>query len=407
MSLVNTMLRDLDRRRAAESERGAIPNEVRPLPESAGRGVGPVLSLAAVAAMGLGATGWWWATAAKNESVKTSASAAVATPPPAAQSVPPIPSIPPVAQVEPGTAAFATTEVVPPAVSGAVNESTSVALLPAARLAAARPNDPPLDTAAAESAPVNVKRRDAEPVTKAPSARAEPTAPQAASELSPVTPGRLKLAGALNMHPGAIAPRGAVPAVKSVEPPPRAAPTQDDDWRQAQGLLRDGHPEQAEPVLKRLVQAQPGNAGARNALLGILLPARRNAEAVEVLRDGLAHRPAETGWAINLARIHAVGNDYAASWEVLERSLPHAESNAEYRAFCGTVLQRLNRGGEAIMHYQAALKLNPREPRWWVGMGIALDSAARPAEAREAFQHAQALGGLSADLAAFVAQKLK
>lgn len=385
VSLVNTMLRDLDRRRAAESERGAIPNEVRPLPEAGAPGNGLALAASVIAVLAIGVGAWWWLSPAKVPAGEVPAPVAAIAPTAGARP----PPVPPEAAV-------------PPASPAPLAESTAVALLPSAPVVAPRVPDPPPVEAVVEAAPAPVRRTDALPDKATPK---EP--PQASLEVSRPSPGRLKLAGELTARPGSAAPRAAAPAAKPADPNLPVVPSPDDDWRQAQTLLRDGHPEQAEPVLKRILQTQPANVAARNAMLGILLPARRNAEAGEVLKDGLAQRPVEIGWAINLARIHAMGNDYVAAWEVLERSLPHAEANAEFRAFCGTVLQRLNRNGESIAHYQAALKLNPREPRWWVGLGIALESTAKPAEAREAYLHAQNLGGLSAELAGFVAQKLK
>ena len=62
-------------------------------------------------------------------------------------------------------------------------------------------------------------------------------------------------------------------------------------------------------------------------------------------------------------------------------SLGNGNVNATYRVHLvgpeqrSTVLQRLNRSREAVEHYQAALRLNPAEGRWWVGLGIALEGA--------------------------------
>jgi MSHA biogenesis protein MshN len=196
-----------------------------------------------------------------------------------------------------------------------------------------------------------------------------------------------------------------LPATSSSDP--ALASREADDWTRAQAMLREGRNDQAEPLLKRLLQAKPGNNAARQALLGILLPARRHAEAIAVLRDGLALNPEQISWAMNLARLHADAGDYAAAWKVLDYSAPNARQNADYLAFSGTVLQRLSRNGEAITHYRSALQIKPNEGRWWVGYGIALEAEGKPAEAHEAFRRALAVGDLSPEVTGFVEQKLR
>lgn len=399
MSLVNNMLRDLDSRRAAESERTAIPNEVRPLPAMDRASLSPGLIVALVAGVAMVAGGAWWGLAKDaDENLKSAAprleTAPVATapPPPAehqgiamptqlANAAPPLPT------------AGAGTE-----------EPVAATLLPAESLTpreTALP-EPRKDQRAGEATPLDAKLPPRAP-TRTPDARNSNrgSTPSPAAMDAPSTPNRLKLAAELKVPS----------AARGVEPQPRAAHVTstagDDDWRRAQTLLGESRQDAAEPVLKRILQVQPGHVAARQALVGVLLPAKRNAEATEVLEEGLSLQPAQTAWAMNLARLRAVANDYPAAWAVLERSLPHAEANPEYRAFCGTVLQRLNRVGEAIAHYQAALRLNPREGRWWVGIGISYESAGKSADARDAYQHAQTLGGLPPELATFVAQKLK
>lgn len=388
MSLVNNVLRDLDRRRAADSERGSIPNEVRPLPEAQRPMVHPAIVVTALVAILAAAGAWWWMRAEGNEAPAGRApahSASVA------------------AAVTQGAAAPATVIETPPS-------APTSAVVEAPVPAPAIPSAPAIEPSVAPVAPaVPVAAGDSRGDRPADTTKSA-ARPRGESDVAPAVspPGRLKMAGELALQTAPGQARAPSPTAKVAETIPTApAPAKDDDWKQAQSMLSEGRPERAEPILKRILISQPAHVAARNALVGILLPAKRNAEAREVLKDGLDLRPDESGWAINLARLHAIGNDYPAAWDVLERSLPHAEANAEYRAFCGTVLQRLNRGGEALAHYLVALKLNPREPRWWVGMGIALESAARVPEAREAYSRAQTLGGLSPELASFVAQKLK
>lgn len=136
-----------------------------------------------------------------------------------------------------------------------------------------------------------------------------------------------------------------------------------------------------------------------------LLAQGKRAEAEPLFRQGLARLPAQTDAAMTLARLQVDHGDLAGAWETLQKSLPHAQQQPSYRAFCGTVLQRLNRSREAVQHYQVALRLNPAEGRWWVGLGLALEGAGQAAEARAAFQRARAAGNLPPEMAVFAEQK--
>jgi MSHA biogenesis protein MshN len=110
---------------------------------------------------------------------------------------------------------------------------------------------------------------------------------------------------------------------------------------------------------------------------------------------------------MNAARLQVDANDHAGAWQTLQRGLPAALNQADYRAFCGTVLSRLKRHGEAADHYRAAVTASPGEGRWWFGLAMALEDDGKPAESRTAFARAQASGTLPAELSAYVDSKLK
>ena len=190
-----------------------------------------------------------------------------------------------------------------------------------------------------------------------------------------------------------------------VAPQVAAAPA--DDWVQTQASLRGATPAMTEATLKSFVGAHPGPVAARQALVTALLQGNRVAEAVPVLRDGLAAAPEQVGWAMTLARIQAGSNDYSAAYETLTKSAAHAQALPDYQAFVGTVLQRLDRAAEALTHYEAALRARPQEARWWVGYGIALEAAGRMADAREAYARARGIGGLTTEVRQFVDERLR
>jgi MSHA biogenesis protein MshN len=71
------------------------------------------------------------------------------------------------------------------------------------------------------------------------------------------------------------------------------------------------------------------------------------------------------------------------------------------------VLQRAGRQKEAVEHYQAAVRLQPANAVWWMGLGISLQADKRNAEAKAAFQRAAESGRLAPELQSFVERRLQ
>ena len=95
--------------------------------------------------------------------------------------------------------------------------------------------------------------------------------------------------------------------------------------------------------------------------------------------------PSRIAAAKRLARLYAESGQWDAALRVLERSAPHAQKDAEYQGFAGTVLRQLKRAPEAAEAYRRAITLKPDDGRWWVGLGLALEDAGRRKEAKQAF----------------------
>lgn len=255
----------------------------------------------------------------------------------------------------------------------------------------------PIPGAATPSKPVApAPRVAATPAAKPSSPAAVPAAPAVADRIA--APGAADKAMAVRPQPGQA----------RIEKTPLVAPAQvqaDAAYRRGQTLLAQGAAAEAEAAFNQALRLTPEHAGARQALFGLLVEQQRKDEARDLLEAGVAILPGHVSWAMNIARLQMEKNDAAGAWATLQRSLPGAQANGEYRAFCGTVLQRLGRSQEAIPHFHAALATNPAEGRWWLGLALVLESAGHPAEAREAFARAKAAGNLPPDLAAFAEQK--
>jgi MSHA biogenesis protein MshN len=344
MSVVNQMLRELDRRRASAAERADLPGMVRALPPPRPSFVRPALAgIALAAACGVATAAWL--TLGRDAPL----GAKDATPAPAAT-----------VEALPRETA---TQAEPPLKWSMLLETVPAGDPTPAGPRAASPDSSPSRQGAQGEAHENLP-----PAALAGSARARPGGAQPRAEPAPPSP-ISELPAASAEAPWSNAPKN---SSASAEPPPRAG----------EGQGRRHAASASEPAVE----------------LGEVVIDKRPAESAQPgARDAAA--------ALRDARALAQRGEAGAAAELLRRHGASAAGNAEYRGLHAAVLQRLTLHAEAVVEYRAALRLAPDAAVWWLGLGISLESLGRAGEAREAFEHARA-GKLSAELAAYADQRL-
>lgn len=393
MSLINTVLQDLEKRQASEV-RSSLHREVRPLPRPPRRRVGVWLgllllppALLAIHAYGPGVP------APRVAATPVSSSSAGA-----AQTSIPLPAAP----VAAAPALSGETEI-------ALRLSPLLDALPviaAPELQASAPVAPP--TAFQEASPV--PSTAGSPLPAMPSTRPVATAPlpRGPAPIQASTPAPAPAAAVEGRTVAADA--GVSPSVRvekrPVEGTTAAREPFEEEHQRALSRWRAGAATEAGGLLAELLRRQPGLVQARQSLARLLIEQQRPEDAMRVLADGLREHPRQAPWALALARLQAERGEVAAALHTLEALRDHAET-PEYLGFHAHLLHRQGRFREAAERFQRAARGAPHEGRWWVGLGFALEADARPEAALDAFRRARATGNLDAGLAAVVDQKLK
>lgn len=355
MSLINDMLRNIEAKRPDDPARQSLQREIRSLPPArrgAGKGLWLVGGVLAVALAG--------AAAIVGGHVENPWISPALPPPPAPNLVVPPAMEPP---LQPAAATAAADPVVPGDENLRLSSNLAVVPLPAAPVLGVP------DPVPSRPAALAAKVETAQPVA------------------TPALSGPVKI----EKNPVAATPRDRADA----------------EFRRAEAALAAGRSGEALDSLRNALKIDPGYVQVRQALLRQLLDMRRTDDAMAVLHDGVELLPAQTGWAMSLARLQLEHGDLAAADRTLARSQPYAEANADYAGFQGHIKSRLGSPRLAAGHYQRAVRLAPTEGRWWLGLGLAQEADSRIPEARDALRKALSTGTLNGELSAVAEQHLR
>ncbi len=376
MSVINQMLVDLERRRASGEERNRIPDHVRALPGDppvAGLSA-PWMAAAAVILALLAAGGWWWFYG------RMPVVAPVYLPPPVAAVLPPTPE---------------------PRAGELIARRLTLDLTQVPEVAEPLPPAAPEREVAAGIATSSIVSSRSAPATQPTLAppTAAPERPRVAPVPAPVAKKPVEVDKALPASPRAEIDK------QVREPTPRQRANA--EYAKGAAALYRGESGEARVAFETALQMDPLHHGARQALVGVLLDGRRQAEAMGVLQQGLQLAPAQHGFAMALARLQVESNELDAGVQTLARSLDYPGVSPDYLGFYAGLLQRQQKHAEAVTQFQRALERRGNVGVWLLGMGVSLEALGRGAEAQEAYRRAQASGNLSAELQAFASQRLR
>jgi MSHA biogenesis protein MshN len=177
------------------------------------------------------------------------------------------------------------------------------------------------------------------------------------------------------------------------------------EYRRALANLQDGRMTETIAALEQALKYEPAHEAARQTLVGLLIEANRTDEAVRQLQLGLTLDARQPAMAMLLARLQIERG--GSGIDTLLRTLPYAGNDPDYRAFLAGALARQQRHREAAEQYQQAVRANPGNGVWWMGLGISLQADKRNGEALDAFQKARASGGLAPELQSFVERRIQ
>ncbi|MDE2088561.1 MAG: tetratricopeptide repeat protein [Gammaproteobacteria bacterium] len=177
-------------------------------------------------------------------------------------------------------------------------------------------------------------------------------------------------------------------------------------YRQGSEQLRKGAYTDAEASLRAALALNPRLYRAREALAALLINTGRAGAAREVLAQGLRLDPGYAPFAALYARLLVNQGEVAQAAQALERASPDMTAQPGYYAFLAALYQRLGRYAQAAQLYQRVLQLRPQNGVWWMGLGISLEGEGNGTAALQAYTQARDSGNLAPKLLSYVNERI-
>lgn len=216
------------------------------------------------------------------------------------------------------------------------------------------------------------------------------TAPAPEKAQPPVAGAKVVTAPAATDAPMATVAPPPIPAVAALVPVPTAA-----DLAQKQQLAgRDA-----------LAHAQTlWNGGSRDAAVDMLQQAVASAEGVATSTPSAANTQTLVLLVREFGRMQLSEGRAGVVWETLTRLEPVLHDQPEMWALRANAAQRMGRHQDSVLAYMTALQSRPNEQRWLLGTAVSLAALGQTTSATEMAEKARAAGPISKEVQTYLRQ---
>jgi len=139
-----------------------------------------------------------------------------------------------------------------------------------------------------------------------------------------------------------------------------------------------------------------------------LLEQNRENQAAQLLGESLRRDPDNIALRTRYADVLIAEQRYHLALQALRlEEPPSVRDHSNYYALVAYARRKLGHHEPAARIYRALARNEPREGRWWMGLGLCLDRLERTEAALEAYERALDSSGLDDDVRAFLKQRHK
>jgi MSHA biogenesis protein MshN len=151
----------------------------------------------------------------------------------------------------------------------------------------------------------------------------------------------------------------------------------------------------------------PEYATARESLATLLISQGNISQAQQVIRVGLQQRPFYPPYIQLKARILVNEGKVKQALNLLQLEPPPLAENPDYHALIAALYQRQGQPNFAEKLYEQLLVIQPHNPTWWTGLGIALESLGKRTLAINAYTKVKESSNLSPELKIYAETRLR
>lgn len=159
--------------------------------------------------------------------------------------------------------------------------------------------------------------------------------------------------------------------------------------------------------LSDLLIADPMYQEARVSLIALLIDQGDPAKAKKWVSEGLRLNPDYAPFTELKARILVNEGKLEEALSLLQSATPNMRENPDYHAFIAALYERTNNDLLAVKLYKQLLSINASNANWWFGLGISLDKLGEVNAAIGAYSRALAEGHVSADAITYIKTRMR
>lgn len=177
-------------------------------------------------------------------------------------------------------------------------------------------------------------------------------------------------------------------------------------YKKAYTNFQAGQTSLAEDQLRQSLQLNARYSRSRELLAGSYIRAGRYVEAGQLLQQGLKVEPKNYHFSKLYARVLMQQNKQKQALDMLVKYRPSLQVDQEYYALIAALYQQTQQHQEAVNLYKDLLKLKSDRGIWWIGLGISLEKIGQSIDARDAYNRAKESGSLNASMRRYTDNKL-
>jgi MSHA biogenesis protein MshN len=176
---------------------------------------------------------------------------------------------------------------------------------------------------------------------------------------------------------------------------------------QARLALADDDQASAVRALRAIVNNYPEDLRAPKQLASLLFSQQRFNEAAQVLENALEGLPADSSLRMMLSRIAFKTGDIQSAYDTLAAHPFERLADIELLSFRAALAERLQHYEHANQDYSLLVGREPRNARWWLGLGVSQDKLAQNAAAIKSYQQAKDLNQLPSQVREFLQERIE